>query len=259
VNPLSFVGSEDDFAIGMFAALIGATVWLFLATLYAMPVSTTHSVCGGLIGFALLTKPEAIQWNSIGMIALSWITSPLAGFVVSWFAFSIISRTTLNLPLRASRAAFKRSFPLYFGFTASVMFYFLMESIMLFTGIDLPFWGTILGAMIVFVITSFVARAWSERRMSSAGVDSKLLDGSNKDAPFWQEMNDDGALEVLSAQFFLSIPFFLYLFFFSLEKLLTDVLTRALPLMLNNAQSNAVIQIVLRLAPSRPQRKALKC
>lgn len=72
-----------DFVYIMMAALLGAAVWLLIATRMGWPVSTTHSIIGGIIGASLTigfvtgTGGFAmVQWSEVGMIAISWVLSP---------------------------------------------------------------------------------------------------------------------------------------------------------------------------------------
>jgi sodium-dependent phosphate transporter len=84
----AFKKDADVFMYGMLSALTAATVWLFYATYMEWPVSTTHSIIGGVIGFSLAFKGgEAVIWNEetlefpfrkgITVIVISWFTSPV--------------------------------------------------------------------------------------------------------------------------------------------------------------------------------------
>jgi len=53
-NPQAFAAMPDVFAYGMLCALTAAAFWLLLATYCELPVSTTHSIVGGVMGFALV-------------------------------------------------------------------------------------------------------------------------------------------------------------------------------------------------------------
>jgi sodium-dependent phosphate transporter len=69
------------YAVGMFAALIGAACFLLLATFTSMPVSTTHAIIGGVVGVSLVAnKPSCLNWSfdgGLGSIVISWVISPL--------------------------------------------------------------------------------------------------------------------------------------------------------------------------------------
>ncbi len=90
------------FALIMMAALLGAAAWLLLATRMGWPVSTTHSIVGGIVGAALtlgfylnLGGTDMVQWSEIGLIAISWVLSPLLGGIVAYVLFGAIKRHIL--------------------------------------------------------------------------------------------------------------------------------------------------------------------
>ena len=83
--------------LGMVAALLSAGIWLQIATTYGLPVSTTHSIVGAVIGFGIAAAGvSAVEWGTVGKIALSWVISPLAGGVLAFLMFAYIRRTVLR-------------------------------------------------------------------------------------------------------------------------------------------------------------------
>lgn len=96
------------FALIMMSALLGAAVWLLLATRMGWPVSTTHAIIGGIVGAAVTTGLVTgtggfamVQWGEIGKIAVSWILSPLLGGIASFLLFGAIKRRILAPAARA--------------------------------------------------------------------------------------------------------------------------------------------------------------
>jgi PiT family inorganic phosphate transporter len=70
---------------------------LNLATYFGMPVSTTHSVVGAVIGFGILKAGVGhIHWDKLGEIVASWFISPLAGGILAFVIFKLISRYILS-------------------------------------------------------------------------------------------------------------------------------------------------------------------
>lgn len=67
-------GGSDGVALYahcMFCTMFGASLWLGVATYYSLPVSTTHSLVGGLIGVGIMAKGvDGIQWGSVGRIGM---------------------------------------------------------------------------------------------------------------------------------------------------------------------------------------------
>jgi PiT family inorganic phosphate transporter len=91
-----FAQDPQDLMLGMLAALLAAALWLNVATLFGLPVSTTHSIVGSIVGFGLFVYgSSAIQWTKVIQIILSWIISPIAGALIAYFLFVIIRRTIL--------------------------------------------------------------------------------------------------------------------------------------------------------------------
>ena len=87
----AFGGDTDSFIWAMMAALLAAGLWLNLATKFKAPVSTTHSIVGGVMGAGIAAGGFAIvSWPTMGKIAASWVISPvLGGIIAAIFLFSI--------------------------------------------------------------------------------------------------------------------------------------------------------------------------
>lgn len=68
---------------GMLASLLAAGIWLLIASRNGWPVSTTHSIVGAIVGFAMVgIGTDAVHWDKVGFIVASWVVSPvLAGFI----------------------------------------------------------------------------------------------------------------------------------------------------------------------------------
>jgi len=87
----AFGGNTDSFIWAMMAALLAAALWLNLATMAKAPVSTTHSIVGGVMGAGIAAAGFSIvAWGTMGKIAASWIISPvLGGVIAATFLYSI--------------------------------------------------------------------------------------------------------------------------------------------------------------------------
>ncbi|MFW0169245.1 inorganic phosphate transporter [Rothia sp. P4278] len=92
-----------QFVYIMMSALLGAAIWLLVATRMGWPVSTTHSIIGGIVGAALTTGfttgaggLDMVQWSKIGQIALSWVISPVLGGLFAWLLFGFIKKYILG-------------------------------------------------------------------------------------------------------------------------------------------------------------------
>ncbi|WP_281984498.1 inorganic phosphate transporter [Thalassorhabdomicrobium marinisediminis] len=85
------IGTAETFIWAMMAALLSAALWVNLATFVGAPVSTTHSVVGGVMGAGIAAAGfGAVTWGTMSAIAASWVISPLLGGIVAAFFLFII-------------------------------------------------------------------------------------------------------------------------------------------------------------------------
>ncbi len=89
VDP-STMQSSTTFIWAMMAALLSAALWVNLATWIGAPVSTTHSVVGGVMGAGVAAAGfSAVNWGTMTKIAASWFISPILGGIIAalflWF------------------------------------------------------------------------------------------------------------------------------------------------------------------------------
>lgn len=104
--------APQDFMFIMMAALFAASMWLLFATKKGYPVSTTHSIIGGIVGSSLMlgfvtrqgSPLDVVQWGQIGQIAVSWVLSPVLGGLVSFVLYRWIKRTILQFNDKADAA-----------------------------------------------------------------------------------------------------------------------------------------------------------
>jgi PiT family inorganic phosphate transporter len=83
IDPASVAGA-DVFTWAMLAALLSAAIWVNIATVLGAPVSTTHSVVGGVMGAGIAAAGfTAVSWPTMGAIAASWVISPLIGGAIA--------------------------------------------------------------------------------------------------------------------------------------------------------------------------------
>lgn len=87
----AFGGNPDPFIWAMMAALLAAALWLNFATMMRAPVSTTHSIVGGVMGAGIAAAGFSIvSWATMAKIAASWVISPiLGGIIAATFLFAI--------------------------------------------------------------------------------------------------------------------------------------------------------------------------
>jgi PiT family inorganic phosphate transporter len=104
IVPIDKIGifHPDIVAIGMLAAILAASFWVTLTTFYNLPVSTSHSIVGSVLGFGLIAAYngtisfEDLHWRELTRIAASWFVSPALGAIIAYLTFSIIRRVYLH-------------------------------------------------------------------------------------------------------------------------------------------------------------------
>ncbi|MCP4048053.1 MAG: inorganic phosphate transporter [Gammaproteobacteria bacterium] len=97
VDPSGLINQPEILVYGMLAALLAAALWLMIASSRGWPVSTTHSIVGALVGFAVAgIGVDAVQWGKIGQIAASWVVSPALGGFIAFLLMMSIRKFILN-------------------------------------------------------------------------------------------------------------------------------------------------------------------
>ncbi|WJW75606.1 inorganic phosphate transporter [Thiohalobacter sp. IOR34] len=97
---------------GMLAALLAAGIWLLVASRFGWPVSTTHSIVGAIVGFAAVgIGMDAVHWDKVGKIVMSWVVSPALAGIISYWLFRSVQFLILNS--RQPFVAAKRWVPYY--------------------------------------------------------------------------------------------------------------------------------------------------
>ena len=76
--------------VGGFSAETAAATSLFLATHYGIPVSTTHTITGAIIGVGSTQRLSAVRWGVARRIVWAWIVTIPAAAVMAWAAFNVI-------------------------------------------------------------------------------------------------------------------------------------------------------------------------
>ena len=120
VSPDALSANPEALVLGMACALLSAAVWLNLATWMGMPVSTTHAIVGAVAGFGVVAAGwGAVRWAKMGQIVVGWFISPVAGGVLAFIVFRLISRFILSKEKPVVAAI--RITPLIIFFTAIVV------------------------------------------------------------------------------------------------------------------------------------------
>jgi len=98
IDPALVIDSPETLVFGMLAALLAAGIWLMVASTRGWPVSTTHSIVGAVVGFALAgIGVDAVNWGKLSQIIASWVVSPVLGGLLAFLLMMSIRRLILGV------------------------------------------------------------------------------------------------------------------------------------------------------------------
>ena len=88
-----FESNPGALMYGMLCADLSSAIWLTIATYFKLPVSTTHSIIGAIVGFSLAYNgSSAINWDKIYLVIASWVFSPVLSGIISSSVFYTLNR-----------------------------------------------------------------------------------------------------------------------------------------------------------------------
>ncbi len=158
------MGTVDVFIWAMMAALLSAALWVNLATWVGAPVSTTHSVVGGVMGAGIAAAGfTAVNWPTMSAIAASWVISPvLGGLIAAGFLWLIKAKIIYR---DDKIAAARRWVPILVGIMGGAFAtYLALKGLKKIIKIDMPtalLLGAVLG-VIIWAVMIPVIRKQSE-------------------------------------------------------------------------------------------------
>jgi PiT family inorganic phosphate transporter len=137
--------------IGALSALLAAALWVSFATWKSLPVSTTHSIVGAMIGFGIMAGGlDVINWPKLGAVILSWVISPVFSMVIAFLLFKLIVRLVLSSD-DAGAAALRWS-PVFIGSAGFVV----VLSFLFKTPLGKKFAVTMPTALIIGAVMAYV-------------------------------------------------------------------------------------------------------
>ena len=155
-------GNPEILVWGMIASLLAAAVWLLIATRLGWPVSTTHSIVGAIVGFAIIALGfEAVKWGKVGSIAMSWVVSPVLAGTIAFALFVSVQKLILNSasPLQSA----KRYVPYYMFLVGFIVALVTMFKGLKHVGIDLSTGQCYSLAAAVGVVVMMIGIAYNRR------------------------------------------------------------------------------------------------
>jgi len=165
----SLVPNGEVFVWIMMSALLASALWVHLATYLGAPVSTTHSIVGGVLGAGLAAVGvDVVNWFVMSSIVLSWLISPLLGGLI---AAAFLAFIKIKLIYQEDKiTAAQRWVPVLVAIMAAAFgAYLVIKGLKHVWEISLPAIATM--ALVVFVLTYLAAKPWV--RSQAAGMENR--------------------------------------------------------------------------------------
>ncbi|GMR56751.1 hypothetical protein PMAYCL1PPCAC_26946, partial [Pristionchus mayeri] len=192
--------TPNELLLGQVATLGGCASWLIIATVFSLPVSTTHALVGATLGFTLVCRGfEGVIWTKIIQIVISWFVSPLLSGTIS----SILYLITDHLVLR-------RENPLERGLMLLPAFYFVCLALngfmILYEGSpllhfnELPWWACILISLGIGIIGALIVQFLVKPRMRARLMPAASVESVADRKAAWDDSEMGGTKPVLENQ-----------------------------------------------------------
>lgn len=162
VEPHLYVDQPLTLVYGMLSALLAAGVWLQFASYFGLPVSTTHSIVGSIIGFTVVSLGwEAVNWSTVTWIFSSWVLSPLLGGLMAYGIFTLLRRKIFYTrhPVEAAKVIAPRIIFL----AITVLTLFLLREGLGSLEYRMSFWQTLLVSLVVAALSAIASHFWIQR------------------------------------------------------------------------------------------------
>ncbi|MDQ7009550.1 MAG: anion permease [Candidatus Gracilibacteria bacterium] len=119
------LGGSTELIAVMLSTLLGAALWVNIATFFKAPVSITHAIFGGLIGAGITSAGvSVVNWGKVGSIAGAWVIAILAGAFIATILFISIRKTILKKSDMGEAA--KHWVPVYVGLMSGIFAIYLI-------------------------------------------------------------------------------------------------------------------------------------
>lgn len=159
INGALLSHDPDTLILGMLACLLSAGSWLIIATHFSWPVSTTHSIIGAVIGFGTIELgTQAIYWDQVLNIVLSWIAAPILGGIVAYVLFRSVQFFIFNAKSPIDNA--KRAVPFYIFIVASVVIFVTLSQGLPHIGFDCTAEHSLLITLLAAATIAVIGRCW---------------------------------------------------------------------------------------------------
>lgn len=165
----------EHYALAMLAVLFSSGLFVLFSTLTSLPVSCTHSIVGGLLGVNLvLFGLEGINWHTLGMIALSWILSPICAGFVTYFIVKGLYRFILMAKWPLMKQRLQYYLPIVLGgFLTGIIFMLLYQQEVISSLSDIQCgWVCIFIYLFISLVLYFLILYWQKgyKKKNNLGV-----------------------------------------------------------------------------------------
>ncbi|WP_136066051.1 inorganic phosphate transporter [Modicisalibacter radicis] len=151
IDPALLTEDPQLLVYGMLASLLAAGLWLMIASARGWPVSTTHSIVGAIVGFAIAgLGVDAVGWPKVGQIAASWVVSPLLAGTIGFVLFRSVQ--ILIFENRDPFAAAKRYVPGYIFLVGFIIAMVTLVKGLSHVGLELGFGESLLISIAIGIV-----------------------------------------------------------------------------------------------------------
>ncbi|UCE89836.1 MAG: inorganic phosphate transporter [Pseudomonadota bacterium] len=155
--------SPDLLIYGMLASLLAAGIWLLVATRAGWPVSTTHSIVGAIVGFAVIgVGIGAVHWGKVGSIVMSWVVSPVMAGGIAYALFMSVQAFIINTENPFENA--RRYVPVYIFLVGFIIALVTLLKGLKHIGLQLGIWENYAIALLTGAIITAIG-VWAIRRI----------------------------------------------------------------------------------------------
>ena len=169
----ALLSDEPELLIyGMLSALLAAGTWLLVASRKGWPVSTTHSIVGAIVGFAVVgIGMAAVQWAKVGTIVMSWVVSPMMAGIIAYGIYLSVQLLILRHddPLERARIYV----PVYIFLAAFSITLVTILKGLTHVGLDLDFRNSLLLATSIAAVIGSIGALAIRRIKPEAGADKE--------------------------------------------------------------------------------------
>jgi len=207
-----YANEPEVVMLGMMTSLVVASFMLLLATSWGLPVSTTHTIVGTIMGFSICAKGfDSINWTVAKQIFISWAVSPLVSGALAFFFFVFV-----KFAIMKSEHAFDRAvllFPVVLTCGIGIDLFFILfkgisnkKKLELKVAIPISFGvGAFFGLIwLLFVGPCVKRRIYAKMAEEEANVDAvdvedgeaKVIDDPTKEGEEVDQVDVDGEVDI---------------------------------------------------------------